>query len=204
MKSSVKISCIECGEQQKRHLTGLTLANEELQEDANIEFQKMFAQAMCPSADSCPRCGGVRRWGDRKFTEVPPILIVELPPEVAVSTIFKHLSDIPDWLKVPHMHFEKPPPTRPGESDKEVCYLLTGATFADGHHYRGAFLATEYNEATPHGWYQYDGLSGQTAVGPRPPKTPTGSLMSYLVYTQLCEAFSAELLRIIQRCDCLP
>ena len=74
--------------------------------------------------------------------------------------------------------------------------MLVGCTFADGSHFRGAFLSCLENARLKHGWYSYDGMTGHTFQGALTPKTPPGSLLSSLIYMVVEPEFADEAVRL--------
>ena len=82
-------------------------------------------------------------------------------------------------------------------SQNVVTYMLMEGTFADGAHFRSAFLCGQENDVSEHGWHSYDGLSGHKLEGCLPPMTPAGSRLSNVVYSLLAPEYSIEASRLL-------
>ena len=169
-----------------RATEGLTLFPVDCPEKSALgQFQEMFNLIMTPPPDNCPQCGGVRIWDRRRFSTVPPFLIFELPAEVSAKCKVAQLQDFAPTLHLEKEDFSSPLP-QVGITQlryRRVFYELSGGTFYDNAHFRGAFISTGTNDDLLPGWHFYDGLSGHFWSGLVPPTTPAGSRLSYIVYS---------------------
>ena len=186
-------ACRDCTIRQARTTTGLTLRSGRPHGFADVE--EAVYQALKPPSAACGVCGGVKDWGRRRFIRetLPPLLIFEVPPESQRLDVYQ-LAEFPPLLGLKNDHFPRPIFGDPGI--EAAMYMLVGCTFADGSHFRGAFLSCLENARLKHGWYSYDGMTGHTFQGALTPKTPPGSLLSSLIYMVVEPEFADEAVRL--------
>ena len=195
LKATVESVCRDCTLRQVRHTTGLTLPPGHTRNLASTE--EALYQALKPPLAACAMCGGVKEWRRRVFIRetLPPLLVLEVPPESQRLEVYQ-LADFPPLLGLHKDHFQIPLFGDP--AIEAVGYLLVGGTFADGHHFCGAFLSCLENARMGHGWYSYDGLIGHSFQGALAPKTPLGSLLSSLIFMVIEPEFADEAARLMK------
>ena len=176
LKSSTTGTCSACTHQFTIKSDEILLTYKQENADSESLLYSMAKSWLSPAPDTCRLCRGERTWTDRVFEEVPPLLIFTVPTVRGVMPSLS-LEVAPPIFLIMQNHLK---------SDGNYHYYpLTGATYASMTHFRGAFLATAYQEKVGHGWYEYDGLSGQTPCGHRPSRTPPGYSLSTVVYSLL-------------------
>ena len=90
------------------------------------------------------------------FGRGPPFLIFDFL--LQVQEFEYHLQYVPPLLDLNQENFSVP------LSQKVVSYMLMGGTFADGAHFRSAFLCGQENDVSEHGWHSYDAHNSLAAV----------------------------------------
>ena len=196
LHSTLKAECENCHHKLERSLKGLILhaANGDI--SVETEFETMFYRTVEPLQDVCRQCDGRQVWRCRVFDFVPPFLILEVPQEELLKMSIIHLEDLPPLLILPRENFMQSLSEDPNVTS--VSYILTGATYANGVHFRGAFLSCCEKDVSQHGWYSYDSLSERKLVGPLPPQTLPGSNLSYVIYSALQSKYEAETICLME------